>query len=71
MIMKLKGFIFTAVAAVMAFAACQKEPALDSSKLEISQKTMVFETAAASQSMTITAGKTWVRRRCRVGVCDS
>lgn len=60
MIMKLKGFIFTAVAAVMAFAACQKEPALDSSKLEISQKTMVFETAAASQSMTITAGKTWV-----------
>ena len=58
--MKLRNFILGAVAAVVAFAACQKEPALDSSKLEISQKTMVFEKAAGSQTMTITAGKTWV-----------
>lgn len=58
--MKLRNFILGAVAAVVAFAACQKEPALDSSKLELSQKTMVFEKAAGSQTMTITAGKTWV-----------
>lgn len=58
--MKLRNFILGAVAAVLAFASCQKEPALDSSKLELSQKTMVFEKAAGSQTMTITAGKTWV-----------
>lgn len=58
--MKLRNFILGAVAAVVAFASCQKEPALDSSKLELSQKTMVFEKAAGSQTMTITAGKTWV-----------
>lgn len=59
MIMKLKGFIFTAVAAVMAFAACQKEPALDTSKLELSQTTMVFEKAGGSQTLTIAAGRVW------------
>lgn len=58
--MKLRNFILGAVAAVVAFASCQKEPALDSSKLELSQKTMSFEKAAGSQTMTITAGKTWV-----------
>lgn len=58
--MKLRNFILGAVAAVVAFASCQKEPALDSSKLELSQKTMEFEKAAGSQTMTITAGKTWV-----------
>ena len=57
--MKFKSFIFTAVAAVMAFAACQKEPALDTSKLELSQTTMTFEKDGGSQTLTITSGRTW------------
>ena len=57
--MKLRGFIFGAVAAIVAFAACQKEPVLDTSKFELSQKTLNFTTAAGSQTITLTSGKTW------------
>ena len=58
--MKLRNLFIAAFAAVVAFVACQKDPVLDTSKLELSQKTMVFEKSASSQTMTITAGKTWV-----------
>lgn len=58
--MRFNNLFVAAVATVFAFAACQEEPVLDSSKLEISQKTMEFDTAADSQAMTITAGKAWI-----------
>ena len=41
--MKLKGFIFTAVAAVMAFAACEKKQEnLGAANISISTSEMVF-----------------------------
>ena len=59
MIMKLKGFILTAVAAVVALAACQNKETLDTSKFELSQTTLSFGTAAESKTVTLTSGKTW------------
>ena len=57
--MKLRSFVLSAVAAIAAFAACQKEPALDSSKFELSQNTLNFTTEAGVQTITLTSGKTW------------
>ena len=59
MIMKLKGFIITAVAAVAALAACQNKGDLDTSKFELSQTTLSFGTSAESKTVTLTSGKTW------------
>ena len=59
MIMKLKGFIITAVAAVVALAACQNKENLDTSKFELSTSTLNFGTEADSQTLTITSGKAW------------
>ena len=59
MIMKLKGFILTAVAAVAALAACQNKEDLDTSKFELSKSTLNFGTGADSQTLTLTSGKAW------------
>ena len=59
MIMKLKGFIITAVAAVAALAACQNKEDLDTSKFELSKSTLNFGTEAGSQTLTLTSGKAW------------
>lgn len=59
MIMKLKGFIITAVAAVAALAACQNKENLDTSKFELSTSTLNFGTEADSQTLTLTSGKAW------------
>ena len=59
MILKLKGFIFTAVAAVAALAACQNKEDLDTSKFELSKSTLNFGTEAGSQTLTLTSGKAW------------
>ena len=59
MIMKLKGFIFTAVAVVAALAACQNKEDLDTSKFELSKSTLNFGTEAGSQTLTLTSGKAW------------
>ena len=57
--MKLRNLFFTAAAAVAAVIGCQKEPVIDTSVFELSQSSLSFETEAASQTITITSGKTW------------
>ena len=60
MIMKLKGFIFTAVAAVMAFAACEKKQEnLGTPSITISESTMTFEVAGGEQTLTLNASRDW------------
>lgn len=59
MIMKLKGFIFTAVAAVMAFAACQKTEDLGSPDIKLSVSQLAFEQNADSKEIEILATRDW------------
>lgn len=60
--MKLRKFIFAALATVFAVTACQEGPALDTTKLELSTKSLSFEATASSQPITVTAGRTWEAR---------
>ena len=57
--MKFKGFIMAVFAALFALASCEPEQVIDSTKLELSQKTLAFESGAQSQTITITAGRSW------------
>lgn len=57
--MKFKGFILAAFAALFTLASCEPEQVIDSTKLELSQKTLSFESDAQSQTLTITAGRPW------------
>ena len=59
MIMKLKGFIFTAVAAVVAFAACQKTEDLGSPDIKLSVSQLAFEQNADSKGIEILATRDW------------
>ena len=59
MIMKLKGFIFTAVAAVMAFAACQKTENLGMPDLRLSAEELTFGQDGGAQTITIKATRDW------------
>ena len=60
MIMKLRGFIFTAVAAVMAFAACEKKQEnLGTPSITISASAMEFEIAGGDQQLTLNATRDW------------
>lgn len=59
MIMKLKGFIFTAVAAVMAFAACQKTENLGLPDLRLSAEELTFGQDAGAQTIKIKATRDW------------
>ena len=60
MIMKLRGFIFTAVAAVMAFAACEKKQEnLGTPSITISTSAMEFEIAGGDQQLTLNATRDW------------
>ena len=60
MIMKLRGFIFTAVAAVMAFAACEKKQEnLGAANISISTSEMVFGSEADDQTLELTATRDW------------
>ena len=59
MIMKLKGFIFTAVAAVVAFAACQKTEDLGSPDIKLSVSQLAFEQNADSKEIEILATRDW------------
>lgn len=48
-----------AFAALFTLASCEPEQVIDSTKLELSQKTLSFESGAQSQTITITAGRPW------------
>ena len=57
--MKLKGFVFSAVAAVMAFAACEQKIDLGSPDISISKSDMEFDIAGGEQELTVTATRDW------------
>ena len=60
MFMKLRGFIFTAVAAVLAFSACeQKQENLGTPSITISQSAMEFEVAGGNQTLILNATRDW------------
>lgn len=59
MFMKLRGFIFTAVAAVLAFSACEQKVDLGSPDIQISANQMSFEMAGGEQTLTVTATRDW------------
>ena len=59
MIMKLKGFILSAVAAVMAFSACEQKVDLGSPDIAISASEMEFDMAGGEQELTVTATRYW------------
>ena len=59
MIMKLRGFIFTAVAAVLAFSACEQKVDLGSPDIQISANQMSFEMDGGEQTLTVTATRDW------------
>ena len=59
MIMKLRSFIFTAAAAVMAFVACEQKEDLGSPDIQISANQMSFEEAGGEQTLTVTATRDW------------
>ena len=58
--MKFRGFILSAAAAVMAFAACENEAQnLGRPDITISENEMTFEMAEGDQELTVTATKEW------------
>lgn len=58
--MKLRSFIFTAVAAVLAFSACeQKQENLGTPSITISQSAMEFEVAGGNQTLILNATRDW------------
>lgn len=59
MFMKLRGFIFTAVAAVLAFSACEQKVDLGSPDIQISANQMSFEMDGGEQTLTVTATRDW------------
>ena len=60
MIMKLRSFIFAAVAAVLAFSACeQKQENLGTPSITISQSAMEFEVAGGNQTLILNATRDW------------
>ena len=59
MIMKLRSFIFAAVAAVLAFSACEQKEDLGSPDIQISANQMSFEEAGGEQTLTVTATRDW------------
>ena len=59
MIMKLRSFIFTAAAAVMAFVACEQKEDLGSPDIQISANQMSFEEAGGELTLTVTATRDW------------
>ena len=60
MIMKLRGFIFTAVAAVMAFAACEKKQEnLGAANISLSTNEMTFGSEADDKTVALTATRDW------------
>ena len=59
MIMKLRSFIFTAVAAVMSFAACEQKEDLGSPDIQISVNQMSFDAKGGEQSLAVTATRDW------------
>ena len=59
MIMKLRSFIFTAAAAVMAFVACEQKEDLGSPDIQISANQMSFEEAGGEQTLNVTATRDW------------
>ena len=59
MIMKLRSFIFTAMAAVLAFSACEQKEDLGSPDIQISANQMSFEEAGGEQTLTVTATRDW------------
>lgn len=60
MIMKFRSFILSAVAAVLAFAACEPEKEnLGTPKISISTSEMTFETATGSQELSVIATRDW------------
>ena len=60
MIMKFRSFILSAVAAVLAFAACEDEiQNLGTPDISISTNEMTFESAEDEQEMTVTATRDW------------
>ena len=60
MIMKFRSFILSAVAAVLAFTACEDEiQNLGTPDISISTNEMTFESAEDEQEMTVTATRDW------------
>ena len=59
MIMKLRSFIFAAVAAVVSFPACEQKEDLGSPDIQISANQMSFEEAGGEQTLTVTATRDW------------
>ena len=59
MIMKLRSFIFAAVAAVVSFSACEQKEDLGSPDIQISANQMSFEAAGGEQTLTVTATRDW------------
>lgn len=60
MTMKLRSFIFAAVAAVLAFSACeQKQENLGTPSITISQSAMEFEVAGGNQTLILNATRDW------------
>ena len=59
MIMKLRSFIFAAVAAVVSFSACEQKEDLGSPDIQISANQMSFEEAGGEQTLTVTATRDW------------
>ena len=57
--MKLRSFIFAAVAAVLAFSACEQKEDLGSPDIQISANQMSFEEAGGEQTLTVTATRDW------------
>ena len=58
--MKLRSFIFTAVAAVVSFSACeQKQENLGTPSITISQSAMEFEVAGGNQTLILNATRDW------------
>ena len=59
MIMKLKGFIFTAVAAVVAFAACQQKENLGNPSISLSTEELTFDANGGDKAFTLEATRNW------------
>ena len=59
MIMKLKGFIITAVAAVVALAACQNKEDLGTPNISLSTAELTFAAEGGEQAVTLEATRDW------------
>ena len=57
--MKLRSFIFAAVAAVMAFSACEQKEDLGTPNITISTDELNFDQSIGEQAITLTATRDW------------